>query len=69
MKTYTTHNLISIIALISKGLTAMSLPLRYSITLIKCLSSISSKFAVVIANAIGYSFNANYKLNGPMDVR
>ena len=35
--TYTTHNLISIIALISIGLTAMSLPLRSSITLSICL--------------------------------
>ena len=34
---YTTHNLISIIALISIGLTAMSLPLRYSITASVCL--------------------------------
>ena len=34
---YTTHNLISIIALISTGLTAMSLSLRYSITSSVCL--------------------------------
>ena len=34
---YTTQNLISIIALISIGLTAMSLPLRYSITCSVCL--------------------------------
>ena len=36
MWSYTTHNLISIIALISIGLTAMSLPLRSSITLSVC---------------------------------
>ena len=34
---YTTHNLISIIAMISKGLTAISLPLRYSITFSVCI--------------------------------
>ena len=34
---YTTHNLIIIIAMISIGLTAMSLPLRYSITFSVCL--------------------------------
>ena len=34
---YTTHNLISIIELISIGLTAMSPPLRYSITFCVCL--------------------------------
>ena len=34
---YTSHNLISIIALIPIGLTAMSLPLRYSITFSVCL--------------------------------
>ena len=34
---YTTHNLISIIALISIGLTAMSLLLHYSITVTVCL--------------------------------
>ena len=48
---YTTHNFISIIVLISIGLTAMGLPLRYSINFSVCL-----RFHR-IANAIGYSFS------------
>ena len=64
---YTTHNLIGIVALISIRFTAISLPLCYSI--IFSLSSIITTFAVVIANAIGYSFYSDHTLGGPMNVR
>ena len=53
---YTTHNLISIIASISMGGNCNE-PTHSLLDDFKCLSSISSRFAVVITNAIGYTFS------------
>ena len=68
---YTTETLISITIKISTGLNTLILPLWIPLALdnCRCLSSRSTKFSVVIENALGYSFYANHSLDGPMDAR